>query len=96
VDVVQLFERNAEAALRAQFFPHGLQDGFALEIVDWLETIRGRKRSETSGEEGLRDLATSYAVLESSLARRWIRVDEVLTGQADSYQRPIDEHYGLR
>ena len=95
-DVLQLFEREADPALRARWFPAGLQDGFALEILDWLETIRGRKASETGGEAGLRDLAVSYAVLESSLARRWVQVSEVESGTVDAYQRPIDEHYGLR
>jgi predicted dehydrogenase len=94
-DVWQAFEREADPALRAQWFPAGLQDGFALEILDWLETIRGCKASETSGEAGLRDLAISYAVLESSQARRWVQVSEVESGAVDAYQRPIDEHYGL-
>jgi predicted dehydrogenase len=95
-DVWQSFEREADPALRARWFPAGLQDGFALEVLDWLETIRGRKASETSGEAGLRDLAISYAVLESSLARRWVEVSEVESGAVDAYQRPIDAHYGLR
>ena len=94
-DVVQAFERDADPALRARQFPGGLQDGFALEIRDWLEAIRRGEESETGGAEGLIDLAISYAVLESSLARRWVGVEEVLSGYLSAYQHPIDEHYGL-
>jgi hypothetical protein len=32
---------------------------------------------------------------ESFVARRPVQVAEVLSGQVDAYQRPIDEHYGL-
>jgi predicted dehydrogenase len=94
-DVVQAFEHDADPALRARQFPAGLQDGFALEIRDWLEAIRRGEESETGGAEGLIDLAISYAVLEASLARRWVGVDEVLSGSLSAYQHPIDEHYGL-
>jgi len=95
VDVVQAFERDADPALRARQFPKGLQDGFALEIRDWLEAIRRGGESETGGAEGLIDLAISYAVLEASLARRWVGVEEVLSGSLSAYQHSIDEHYGL-
>jgi len=94
-DVVQTFERDAEPALRLRWFPHAIQDGFALEILDWLEAIQGHREGETSGKEGLLDLAISYAVIESALAKRWLRVEDVVSGQADAYQRPIDEHYDL-
>jgi predicted dehydrogenase len=95
-DVVQAFDRDADPALRACQFPGGLQDGFALEIRDWLEAIRRGGESETGGEEGLIDLAISYAVVESSLARRWVQIEEVLSGRVAAYQAPIDAHYGLR
>ena len=50
---------------------------------------------ETSGAEGLRDLACAFAILESSALGRQVTLEEMLDGQADSYQREIDEQYGL-
>jgi hypothetical protein len=50
---------------------------------------------ETDGREGLRDLATAFAVLESQQAGRRVLVDDVLAGRLAEYQRPLDEHYGL-
>jgi predicted dehydrogenase len=94
-DVLQVFDRDADPALRARQFPEGLQDGFALEIRDWLDAIRRHGESETGGEAGLIDLAISYAVLEASLAHRWVRIEEVLSGDLSAYQDPIDRHYGL-
>ena len=79
-----------------RLFPRGLEDPFALLIGDWLAAIREGRPAETSGEEGLRDLGASFAIVESSLAGRAVTLDEVLSGQVDAYQRDLDEHYGLR
>jgi predicted dehydrogenase len=76
-------------------FPHGLSDPFGLLIGDWLAAIREGRPPETSGDEGLRDLAASFAIMESSLAGRAITLNEVLTGAVDAYQRDLNEHYGL-
>ena len=72
-----------------------MTDAFALNQFDWLQAIRDEREAETSGREGLRDLAASFAVLESSLALRTVAVDEVLHGELREYQRPIDERFGL-
>jgi hypothetical protein len=53
----------------------------------WKASGRAAQDPETSGAEGLRDLAAAYA--------RPITPDEVLAGTADTYQREIDLHYGL-
>jgi predicted dehydrogenase len=78
-----------------RLFRHGLADPFALLICDWLAAIREGRPAETSGDEGLRDLAASFAIAESSLAGRAVTLDEVLTGAVDAYQRDLDEYYGL-
>ncbi len=47
------------------------------------------------GEEGLRDLACAFAILESSALGRQVTLDEVLDSRVDGYQQEIDQHYGL-
>jgi predicted dehydrogenase len=90
------FAREADQATRERFFPHGLTDSFALPYLDWFRAIRVGGQPEMSGEEGLRDLATAFAILESSeLGGAPVSVEEVLAGKVDAYQRPIDTHYGL-
>lgn len=90
------FAREADAATRDHFFPHGLTDTFALPYLDWLRAIRTGGQPEMSGEEGLRDLATAYTILESSeLGGAPVAVEDVLSGKVAAYQRPIDAHYGL-
>jgi len=78
-----------------RLFPLGLSDQFALLLHDWLESIRTGSTAETGGEEGLRDLAASFAIVEASQAGRSVRLAEVLDGSVDAYQRDIDRHYGL-
>ena len=89
------FERELGDAEREQFFPMGLRDPYAIQQLDWLQSIEQAKDPETSGVEGLRDLAAAFAILESSAVGRQVTLDEVLDGTVDTYQRPIDEHYGL-
>jgi 1,5-anhydro-D-fructose reductase (1,5-anhydro-D-mannitol-forming) len=95
----QALQQQFELALlgreHEQFFPLRLRDPFALQQLDWLRAIERGGDPETSGPEGLRDLACAYAILESSALGRQVTLDEVLDGRVDAYQREIDEHYGL-
>jgi len=91
----ELFVAEADAALQARQFPLGLEDSFALSQLDWLEAIRNKRQPETSGREGLRDLAAAFAILESAQAGRRIEVEAVHNGELREYQRPIDQHFGF-
>ncbi|MGH2350043.1 MAG: Gfo/Idh/MocA family protein [Chloroflexota bacterium] len=96
-DVVELFRAQAPQ-LHEGFFPHGLADdpyGMALEQLDFFRAIAEGRPTEVSGEEGLRDLAVAYAVIESSVAGRPVTVEEVERGQVAAYQEAIDRHHGL-
>lgn len=76
-------------------FPYGLRDSFALAQFDWLQSIAAGRQSETSGVEGLRDLAAAFAILESHHAGSRIAVADVLSGKIRGYQGPLDERFGL-
>jgi predicted dehydrogenase len=93
--LTELYEEGCDLDQRHRHFPLGLNDGFALNQCDWLDAVRHRRQPETSGREGLRDLAVAYAVLESHQAGRRVTVDEVAAGALRDYQRPLDEKYGL-
>lgn len=86
---------HCDSETMASHFPYGLTDAFALNQLDWIQAIHDKRKPETSGREGLRDLAASFAILESSHAKRTVEVDEVLSGELHAYQRPIDERFGL-
>jgi predicted dehydrogenase len=89
------FDRALTPAEREQLFPLGLRDPYAIQQLDWLRAIERGADPETSGREGLRDLACAFAILESSALGRQVTLEETLDSRVDGYQREIDEHYGL-
>lgn len=95
LSLAALYDAQAPEHLKARHFPMGLESDFACAQHDWLDAIRNRDQPECSGEEGLRDLACSYAVVESARAGVEISVEDVLSGAVRDYQRPIDERFGL-
>lgn len=95
VELADLFAREATDAEREATMPHGVTDPFGLAYLDWLRAIRTGGQPETSGAEGLRDLATAFAIAESATAGAPVAVADVLSGAVDMYQREIDTHYGL-
>lgn len=90
-----LYEERASEEQKSHDFPRGIEDSFALSQGDWLEAIRHGRPPQTDGQEGLRDLAAAYALLESDQLGRRVTLDEVLSGDAAEYQRPINEKFGL-
>lgn len=94
-DLAALYQEGASAERKARDFPLGLDNAFAMAQLDWLEAVRTRGEAETSGREGLMDLACAYAVVESAKAGRVVSVEEVLSGAVRDYQAPIDEHFGI-
>ena len=93
--LAKLYETGASADRQAADFPLGLNDSFALTQYDWLQAIRTRAEPQTSGAEGLRDLACAFAILESDLAGQRIAVEDVLTGAVAAYQQPLNEHFSI-
>ena len=93
--VMDVFARQASPDTLESFFPAGVRDAFGLELYDFTRAIAGAGPMEAGGDEGLLDLALAYGVLESAVARRPVRVDEVLNGAVDRYQAEIDAFYRI-
>ncbi len=93
--LAELYGAHAPAAMKEKHFPLGLTNDFALSQLDWLRAVQNGDQPECSGEEGLRDLACAYAVVESAKAGRKVSVEEILSGALRDYQTPIDERFGL-
>ncbi len=90
------FRRDLGAERLEFLFPHGLEDGFGYEIWEFMETVRGNRDAvEVDGWEGLRSMAVCEAVYESALSGNPVRVDDVISGKIETYQKPINEHWDL-
>jgi predicted dehydrogenase len=81
---------------RQQVFPHGIEDGFALEVYDFLTAVRDGRPPEIDGDLGLRAKAIALAIYESNATGQVVRVQDVLDGKVDAYQRPINEKWGIK
>jgi predicted dehydrogenase len=93
--LIDYFEANMTAEEREHFFPLGLTDPYAIQQLDWLQAIDAGGDPETSGQEGLHDLACAFAMLESSALGRRVTLADILSGEVKTYQADIDAHYGL-
>jgi predicted dehydrogenase len=90
-----LFDEKAGSEVKERYFPYGLRDTFAIGSLDFLRGIGEARDPETSGAEGVADLAASYAICESSALGRPVKVADVLSGKIDTYQAEINRRYGL-
>jgi 1,5-anhydro-D-fructose reductase (1,5-anhydro-D-mannitol-forming) len=93
--LMERFEREMSTEERERFFPLGLTDPFAIQQLDWLRAIEQGHDPETSGREGLRDVACAFALLESATLGRRVTVEEVLSGAVAAYQADLNAHYRL-
>jgi len=93
--VMDYVQENAPADVVESWQPQGIEDAFALEQLDFIQAIQRGTQMRMSGPEGCLDMALSYAVIESGLAKRSVTPAEILAGDLCEYQKEINEHYGL-
>jgi len=93
--LAEIYEQHIPNEQREREIPFGLEDSFALTQIDWLNAIRDKRAPLVDGQEGLRDLACAWAVLESSRAGRRMTLEEILSGEVTTVQREIAPHFGL-
>lgn len=96
VQLEKMYYDSLDDAARERLYPGGATDGFAIEIWEFLETLRGNQaKPEIDAWEGLRSLAVGEAIYESALTGEVIRVDDIVSGARGSFQEPIDAHWKL-
>lgn len=93
----EMYRSSLSEEEEEHLFPGGAADGFAVEIWEFLELLRGRRdRPEIDAWEGTRSLALGHAIYESALAGEPVRVNDVLSGTRSAYQDEIDSFWGLK
>jgi predicted dehydrogenase len=92
----QMHRATLDPTAQERLYPGGTTDGFAIEIWEFLEVVRGnREKPEIDGWEGLRSLAIGEAIYESALIGAVIHVDDIISGKRSRFQDPIDAHWHL-
>ncbi len=95
VDATQAFTERAGRDVLARCFPRGIRDAFALELLEFLSAVAEGRQPETSGVEGLKDIAPGLAILESSLAGMPVKLADVEACRIERYQVDINRHWGI-
>jgi len=80
---------------RRELFPGGVTDTVATELWDFLRAIRGEGKLEMDGVEGLKDLALSMSIYESSRLAAPVAVADVENCKIENYQADLNEAAGL-
>jgi predicted dehydrogenase len=96
VELAQLFREQASTDKVDRFFPHGIKDSFALELGEFISAIEQERQPETSGAEGLKDIAPGLAILESSTLGRPVQLADVESGRVEAYQKEINEFWNIK
>jgi predicted dehydrogenase len=94
--VDDVFREQAGQATIQRYFPQGIHDGFALELSEFLHAIEQGRQPETSGLEGLHDIAPCLAALESSTLNRPVKLSDVEECRIEAYQQEINAHWGIQ
>lgn len=102
-EILETFEGFELDPLTAHLFPSGVSDDddkvdwklIAIEYHELAEAILNGRDVEVDGTEGLKDVASLYAIFESSLAGRAVKLSEVETCQVYEYQAEIDAALGI-
>jgi len=82
-------------AEKAQLFPYGSTDGFAIEVWDFVNAVATARKPEMDGYDGLRAKALCEACFESSVAGRMVKYTDVLEGKINAFQKPIDDFWKI-
>ena len=95
-ELEQLYRETLDDAELETLFPGGADDGFAIEIREFVELLTGARSSiEVDAWEGIRSLALGDAIYESAFTGDVVRVEDVLSGARRTYQEAIDDHWDL-
>ena len=80
---------------KERIFPHGVTDGVAQELCEFIRACLYGTPVETDGLEGYRAEAICFALYESQALGRPVTTEEVEELRVEEYQREINEGLGI-
>ncbi|MBO3767831.1 MAG: Gfo/Idh/MocA family oxidoreductase [Thermoproteota archaeon] len=102
-ELAQMMKKELGAEKVNELFPNGIGtrnlfdfDGtIAIELYDFARSIIEHKKPEVDGELGLKAEAIPLAIFESSVTGEPVKVEDVINGNIEVYQKEINESLGL-
>ena len=80
---------------KTRLFPHNFTDGVVLECHDFVDAIENNRPPELDAEVGLRAKSICEAIYESNACGQAVDYEEVVAGNIEVYQKPINERWNL-
>jgi predicted dehydrogenase len=80
---------------KQRLFPYGITEGVMLEVYDFLDAVRTRRRPELDGTDGLKAQAVCNAIYESGWCGQAVKFEDVYNDKVTGYQDEINQRWGL-
>ena len=94
-DLMDAYMASLSDEERARLFPHNFTDGVVLECYDFVDAIENDRPPELDAEVGLRAKSICEAIYESNACGQAVDYEEVVAGNIEVYQKPINERWSL-
>ncbi|MGB9894970.1 MAG: Gfo/Idh/MocA family protein [Thermoproteota archaeon] len=102
-ELAQMMRKEIGPEKVNEMFPNGVGtrslfdfDGtIAIELYDFARSIIEHKKPEVDGELGLKAEAIPLAIFESSAVGEPVKVEDVISGNVEVYQKEINDSLGL-
>ena len=89
------YMNSLNEAEKETLFPHGITEGVTLEVYDFLDAVRKRRRPELDGVDGLKAQAICDAIYESGWCGEAVTFEDVYNEKVSGYQDEINERWQI-
>lgn len=80
---------------KEKIFPHGMTNPSAIAFHNFFDSIRTGEKPEISGEDAFAAQAICEAVYESDACGQAVRMEDVISGRWNAFQRDIDKRWNI-
>jgi len=94
-DLQRAYLESLSPEEKARLFPHDITEGVALEVYDFLDAARNRRRPELDGVDGLKAQAVCNAIYESGWCGESVKFEDVYQDRVSGYQEEINEKWQI-
>lgn len=94
-NLIAEYMASLSAEETARLFPHNFTDGVVLECYDFVDAIENNRPPELDAAVGLRAKSICEAIYESNACGQAVDYEEVVAGNIEVYQKPINERWNL-
>jgi len=81
---------------KEKLFPYNCYDGFGIEWFDFVEGIKGKRKVEIDGEDGLKIMSFCECCYESNYLKLPVKFGDVYNSKIENYQKEINDFWKIK